>query len=138
MHLTLRKFIEYDLCISLQVLNFNKKILKNFGRGLFCCLHYIKLCKVPMYYFGSQRKWYRNNSGAMSYFELFVGLPFLPLSFKPPVLTQGWAFPSTLFLQLMFPVGSGLPAFQLLSPPAPAADKSSPWLHWSSPGHLLG
>ena len=32
---------------------------------------------------------------SMSYFELFMGLPFLLLSFKPLVLTQGWAFLST-------------------------------------------
>lgn len=57
--------------------------------------------------------------GAVSYFELLVGLPFLPLSVKPSGLTRGQAFPSTLlFPQLMFPVGSGLPVFQRLSPAA--------------------
>lgn len=51
----------------------------------------------------------------MSYFELFMGLPFLLSSFKPS--SRLGSSEGTLFLQLMFPVGSGLPAFQLLSPP---------------------
>lgn len=39
-----------------------------------------------------------------------------------------------MFLQLMFPVGSGLPASQLLSSAAPAADGGSPQLPWTSTG----
>lgn len=60
----------------------------------------------------------------VSYFEFFRGLPFL-LAFKLQAssLHAELGFSEhTLFLQLMFPVGSGLPAFQLLSPPAPAVD----------------
>jgi len=72
---------------------------------------------------------------SMSYFELFMGLPFLLLSFKPLVLTRAGLF----WAQLMFPVGSGLPAFQLLSPPAPAAAEISPQHpQRRSLGHLPG
>lgn len=60
----------------------------------------------------------------VSYFEFFRGLPFLLASkLQASSLHAGLGFSEhTLFLQLMFPVGSGLPAFQLLSPAAPAVD----------------
>lgn len=63
----------------------------------------------------------RNNCGAVTYFELFMGLSLLLQSSSLQPLQQAWLFKHTLFPQLMFPAASRLPAFQGLSPASVAA-----------------